>query len=151
MLLSVDATPRGPSDLLLQSDCSQSLSFSVSVSPSVACPISYTKKIPNRNWLSRMEIMLMSSFNTLQKVFHFTDWGQEKKGGGGQYFYWLLVYKVHILTGKSKQNIEAIHLFSEAIIRPKTYNWKKHKHLKTSLAYSTVKADNINYQSMTLF
>lgn len=39
-------------------------------------------------------------------------------------FHLILAYEGHIFTGKSKQNIEAIRLFWEAIIKPKTYNWK---------------------------
>jgi hypothetical protein len=36
----------------------------------------------------------------------------------------MLAYEGHVFTGKSKQSIEAIRLFGEAIIKPKTYNWK---------------------------
>lgn len=79
--VSADATRQGPFCLLLHSEPSQPLSFPVSVSPWMAGPIPYTEKLPSRNWLSLIEIMLMSSFNNLQKVLHFTDWGQEKRRG----------------------------------------------------------------------
>lgn len=36
---------------------------SVSVSPSVACPIPYAEKIPGKNWLSLIDVILISSFH----------------------------------------------------------------------------------------
>ena len=118
MLLSADTTPQGPFCLLLQSESSGPLSFHVSMSPSLACPIPYTEKIPNRNLLSLTEIMLVSSFNNLQKVLHFTEWGQEKKGGDSiSTEYWFI--KVTSLQAKVSRILRQFIYSVKRLLDPK--------------------------------